>query len=632
MANTVAHVFLIGCGGSQPHRTLLFQRLQSMEAHRSRYGLKLLFRGSFLFQLFAQCRFVPLTPMSRIPLLLCAPQGGAHHSIRRGHSSLKELFAHAWQRDLCQNALVQSRVAALRLHPSDIEPHPIDNSFGPYLCLTGLAIVCAGTEYIGPLTQWHEEEVPQWELLGRPLDAFSLNVVAAMAFPCPLKVPSHRQRSCKRRLQQPPAVVWDVVFGASLNPGQHAAHEFLQMHGALQRDAWLVELPAVLSALVSKTAWKRLLFRASDLPRVRGHQCSLLPEYPTAQSLRRWASLAESLSRKRDAECQDSLDSLVGLRDKLLCTADRLRQWAPTILRGAPPDEEEVTRSQLEHCIGRYGCLTRYKASSLVQAILGGSLLRNGSNLHRMLQRAVPLIVPKVLQGHILASLDAKAGDGTLQVPKNSSLKRHRFTVDCALSLCFRDQFDACQQSLVVYMWADSSPMGKRNWLLGVVHVIYADDLVRLARAVDHLVGYSDADDPDGEAMATYTAIVCERVRHHNLVPAALGSRCESLEHKASAIAWACSLEQHSEEALSAFFQSTASITTDLGTEIALTDCRDPGWWQLFAKPTALQADDGSTSAPTVVDPARRMFETALPVAGVLHILTTLPSTSLLQV
>ena len=297
---------------------------------------------------------------------------------------------------------------------------------------------------------------------------------------------------------------------------------------------WLVELPAVLSALVSKTAWKRLLFRASDLPRVRGHQCSLLPEYPTAQSLRRWASLAESLSRKRDAECQDSLDSLVGLRDKLLCTADRLRQWAPTILRGAPPDEEEVTRSQLEHCIenldevmsalappthqerfGRYGGLTRYKASSLVQAILGGSLLRNGSNLHRMLQRAVPLIVPKVLQGHILASLDAKAGDGTLQVPKNSSLKRHRFTVDCALSLCFRDQFDACQQSLVVYMWADSSPMGKRNWLLGVVHVIYADDLVRLARAVDHLVGYSDADDPDGEAMATYTAIVCERVRHH---------------------------------------------------------------------------------------------------------------------
>lgn len=246
----------------------------------------------------------------------------------------------------------------------------------------------------------------------------------------------------------------------------------------------------------------------------------------------------------------------------------------------------------LGHCVDKLETLARtlqtggqqqqgrmhFTSLALVNAVLGSSLLKNMTNLPTMLERAIALISAPAMRGGLHAHPNDTANH---VIPSHATIYHSRFSLDCAYAVLTREFPNPLERNLVVCCWADSSPMGKRTWLMMIVHYTESKDIISVAASVDEVIAMADvAEDRPFQAVEN-THIVCNGFHAHNLVPSAMGGKAESLEDKASALLHSISLEQHSALHVDAFCKCIDVFTVDMGTEIGLSDCVNPGWAHL---------------------------------------------------
>ena len=185
-----------------------------------------------------------------------------------------------------------------------------------------------------------------------------------------------------------------------------------------------------------------------------------------------------------------------------------------------------------------------------------------------------------------------------------------------------------------MYVWTDSSPQGGVDWLLSIVSMISAKDLVSCSEAADYLsksvdefrtAVHSDKKEKQIEiALKRHECgeILSQQIRLHRQLPMALGSGRSSLEHKLKCILRKFWAETQSLSRLKTALTFVTSMTTDLGTESGLPDIEGlkledvlPEW----SFETELYSED--------VDPALvpeqgvgHMFPRSLLCPGILHV------------
>ena len=136
----------------------------------------------------------------------------------------------------------------------------------------------------------------------------------------------------------------------------------------------------------------------------------------------------------------------------------------------------------------------------------------------------------------------------------------------------------ANDQGCVRFLWADSSPDRRHDWLWSEQHYISdSGSLLACFQASKVICQWlrTAGEDPWSvpEQYIPRFEQLLQGIRHHIHTPSALGSgkKMADLAQKGSAIAHSLALENPSWAQLFSYLKSFVSLTTDMGTESALT-------------------------------------------------------------
>ena len=329
--------------------------------------------------------------------------------------------------------------------------------------------------------------------------------------------------------------------------------------------------------------------------------------------------------------------------------ADRLRKIAPLLADSADENNNSLlsllerdvatldalglsmTCPELLSSGGLAGGTRRYHITGirLIHAACFAMTLRSKSNIVPAMREALQLALPPLVKEGVLHLLD---GD-KLQVPKKSMMYHYLFTFDAALA---RSTWDRFKNRELVFLWADSSPHGGRNWLHTLLHVIPFGEAARCARAVDLLArGHEVNDVEEGseakdDTLESLTLMLCKTIVCHHPIPTALASRAEGLFHKMAALLHSLRMgvPDAGVGALRALLENVVSITTDLGTEAKLSDAsefRTEDWVSdSLAAPHSLEPDGGVCMSvverPVPSSEPGYVFPNCIGWPGLLHI------------
>ena len=215
-----------------------------------------------------------------------------------------------------------------------------------------------------------------------------------------------------------------------------------------------------------------------------------------------------------------------------------------------------------------------------------------GNNLKQVLQRAVNIVFPHILQS---AVRNLFSGEG-LMLPSKATRHRSRLSLDTAMIMLFRQDLSATTR--LRFGWADSSPQHSRDWLLSAHDSILEADLARVASAVDRLIDArirreahsrggdhhnageieenADSDEDDQEEMLREQTVAQDHeflmlaIQRHDHVPTVLGRGGVKAADKVAALLHAWALESADLASLLSFTRSHRSFTTDMGTELSV--------------------------------------------------------------
>ena len=535
--------------------------------------------------------------------------------------------------------------------------------FGPQSPLLGRALglvrLVPGIAYESALTAWNDEERVWWQLLGHGDDAYSARVQDAVTADVPERVAlgAGAGGAAFQTIGLCTLAVADaqsVLGGTFCRPG--AADQGQGALGNTWLQRWglghpptvpVVVLPLPMALAVVSGKWHSIMLQA----RTTRFKARLFPSWPGPAFFRR--------REPQDIEPYTvHADAGSTFGDKLRSVANHVRMWAPSVLTACLDDEERAgTHGMLESDIrflegaaaavdpaaARSQQLGRREIESeaLIECLRIAQFLTNAGMLDQVVRNSLRLTCPPFLAQALENRLN-----GTRTVAKRTTIFRSRLAFDAALALTMRD---VLKEPLLIYMWADSSPQGGHDWLLSHMHYVVGSstaELLQLAAAVDALASRPTAwnavdgvpvpDDilleeragaPMGLGRLTWQ-IFCA-FRHHCPLPGALGSRAGSLQHKCATLLHALRLECHDDDHLESMLDRVISITTDMGTEIRLTEVVGAGFWSQFEshlQRTPMVADDGNPEAGEDQDMHSRpyVFSRALPIAGLLHILDNL--------
>ena len=129
------------------------------------------------------------------------------------------------------------------------------------------------------------------------------------------------------------------------------------------------------------------------------------------------------------------------------------------------------------------------------------------------------------------------------------------------------------------------------------------------------------------------TDLIWSSMTLHHLMPGGLGSRAASLPRKAATLLAQLKLETHGASHLNTLLANVTSFCTDLGPEHGLADVTRSGFWNHFHTslrgPHPILQDDieavwNNDVGDIEVDQTHEehLFKRALPVAGLLHIVS----------
>ena len=177
-----------------------------------------------------------------------------------------------------------------------------------------------------------------------------------------------------------------------------------------------------------------------------------------------------------------------------------LLQCAPTILQ-TNPDAELSLRGHLHWLDEATAAISggvgagimekndkgkwQYTATKLVQSLLLSRKLRCRSNLKRVIEDALKLILPAQLVQDIL--LAASAGHDKMSVPSTTVLSKANLFVDAAFMLTmqrrFQRELEHADDVYLRFPLIDGSPYGGRHWQNFEMRMVKRSNLCRVAQA-----------------------------------------------------------------------------------------------------------------------------------------------------
>lgn len=499
---------------------------------------------------------------------IAAPCGvGAHGN--RTHSD-------AWNDLLLRSPEIQTWLKFGDIESNDVESETLSfgQGFRQHVC--GIAVVGSGVCSMGPLTMWNRREQALLESLPSFGDECSLRVVVYY----PLKQPHQVHWSVGLRggpragnvRKCPPYMVHDVLLQQFAN-GSEGYESCKALPDLDTSNVIAVEVPLVLRVLMEKQLWQELIVSGRFLLRTE-----VFRQWPPPKSSDAW----DTFGRKRLASTTD-VEPLAKLR----CVADTLRIVWSEVHPHLPEERRSRTQELLEYCVESVSFMEesfrapaakettdkwpRYKASSLVQVMLAAGVLKDASRLTQCIIATVPLLFPTCMQQDVLAALsgdDSRQCVYTLSLPCATTMKVLRLQIDAALAITFRDRLDAMARPYLLVLWVDSSPQGKRNWLLIVGRYVYKDRLGIMMDAFDRLIAVDSVEtEQDMADICTWSSALTHNMHLHNFLPAAMGAKAESIEDKVAATESSLRFEQHSVEHFQELRACILGVCTDLGTE-----------------------------------------------------------------
>ena len=317
-----------------------------------------------------------------------------------------------------------------------------------------------------------------------------------------------------------------------------------------------------------------------------------------------------------------------------------------------------------------------YTCQVLIETVLMADMLRDGSQLREIVRRSCRILLSNVDYDVVEAQL------ATGGIPRKSAARRARSLFDFAFALAMRQHLLVADSPPILFGWADSSPMGGRNWLVSHLHIwrartasemravlAAAEELAamptvaRVARrparaALDEegafiRAGPAADNDRDAEEIearkAALSHVVAQSFEYHCIIPGTLGTKAASVEHKCSTILHALRLEVPHAQDVEKLTSGMVALCTDMGTELALSEVSKSGFWKWFGReeaPARIHADTGDASfsegdgeegledgdapdppapaAPDAIAADQKLFSQCIPIAGLLHILDNL--------
>ena len=515
--------------------------------------------------------------------------------------------------------------------------------------IVGAALVEPGRMRCGPLTQWSEECKHLWEYLGKPLDAYSVNIVGVFRLRTPIPVcyresnsavPTMLPISNFNGLFRPFGFSADElggkegeVFdsrGGPLQAASSSLSEALHGWGADVADIQFFHahmLPDPIARLVCEGSWTQVMFLARWRQR-------LWPEYPSEE----WCRLTAGRPTPHIIVQQTP--------SRFADLALNLKKWAPLILADASSDEEasetrwylESTVEWLEGCARMLNVSAKredntmmpsegpqrpsgrvYNSICLIMAVLLRHMLTSTVWVPQVVRYSLECVFPNMFTEAFLKNIKAV-------MPSDETARRCDLYLDAALLLVHQE--DNAIESRTRFGWADSSLQCGRDWLLGKTNSVGEEEceLVvsaarRLARSAERL---DDEMCPEDTAAANAALETMPTERVHT--PVAMGLRMTTLAHKVAALAWSFWLETGTLCGLLKFLASYVSFTTDLGTEVGISKFTFDDVWQLLPwwfRESAVETDEWEGAGERLSS----FMPQALVIGGALHILHTVQAT-----
>ena len=507
----------------------------------------------------------------------------------------------------------------------------------------GYALVWPGSVYEGELTRWTAEEEELWKVGGCSDVAYSVRVASCAALLQPVEAVCSNWTGRPRGLPHlglPTVACLDEVLNARCRSPGGAEHDNgwdcvrgrLPLGGSPR--ALCVRLPVPIAACVVHGGLSSMVFSRSWR--------SSVPLFQDGWPGYRRQELGSTCVAEPLGEDSAVVDGVLNLVRKL-------RDWAPLLAStAADADDRESILGEVSSSVsflrrlaaslatGSIGGATalpsdrdgrqKYSPEQLVALVRSGHLLKNRRNLPDILAFLLPVCLPLFLQRPMQ---EAIRQGGVL--PSRMTMTRARFVFDVALSMHARGLYFSTlgghedTQAKVIYVWADSSPQGGRNWLLIEVHMVEPSMLAQVAAAVDRMA----AAPGEYSRHPADLHFVCSHMQWHCPPPTALGSQREQLQHKVTGMLHSIRLESSPGPAFKQILSAMVGLTTDMGTELGISEAVDAEYLPASLLPQPLDPDTGGADlgeewASDAHEPAQFLLSRALPVPGLLHVLDNL--------
>ena len=272
----------------------------------------------------------------------------------------------------------------------------------------------------------------------------------------------------------------------------------------------------------------------------------------------------------------------------------------------------------------------RFGVDTLMRCLLLSRRLRDGSKLAETVEKACELL-PSLVRDLALRTIH----DGFLQVPSRASLQRFQLAFDVGVMLWRRKLATAADGPACRYGFADSSPQGGRDWLIVKTCIIQSSKIVEVMEVVFELANDAaveawrlQSDEPVLPDSELRRSDLFETIRDnmltHTSPPVALGQGKSTVQDKAAALLYTLFLEL-GWSGLSAQMATFSSFTTDMGTELAIGNLATSNLCTLlprYVRANRMSIGDGGADDADCVPTLPWFFQTAIPVAGVLHVVS----------
>lgn len=227
-------------------------------------------------------------------------------------------------------------------------------------------------------------------------------------------------------------------------------------------------------------------------------------------------------------------------------TLQNIQRKASNLMVGGPPS----TENQLAKRAGRAGAPFRYKLWKLLEALKLASLLRDSNRMSQAVKAAMQYVSSEEDRVWVEEQLARES------IPSPATLSRARLVADMLMCLWRQHHWESkgiINRKPFLFLTADSSPQGGRDWLLVEEDALCIDDVMVINNA---------------EALQRLFEV------NRALPPCVLGSGNTSVANKVHTILHQIKLEVGADsEKIQAYCDCVVGWCSDFGAEASVPDC-----------------------------------------------------------